>query len=90
MKIERIIRNAIEQEFGDVEILSIKVRPDLDEDGEKVLFVEVVFDGNRKQLDARKTSGLARQVLPQIGDEGFPIFSFIASSELGKTRAETA
>ena len=38
----------------------------------------------------RETSGLARRILPQIGEEEFPVFSFIDKSELGKMKPDPA
>ena len=92
-KVEQILRSVLEQEFENVEILSINITPDLDEFGEKILIVKVVFDGDRRALDARKTSGLARHILPKIGaigEDAFPVFSFIAKSELGNVNPDCA
>jgi len=80
-----IIKSVLEDRFRNVNILSINVMPDIDEHGDQVLFVTVVFDGEKKRLDTKETSSLARRVLPrmeEIGDDRFPIFSFIAKSEL--------
>lgn len=92
-EIEQIIRSVLCEKFSDVEIESIEALPDVDEDGEKVIVVKVVFDGNRKKLDAKKVSGVARSVLPKLeeaGESGFPIMSFIAKSELRKKSPEAA
>jgi hypothetical protein len=92
-KVEQIVRSVLAQEFGNVEILSINITPDFDEDGDSVLIVKVVFDGDKRVLDARKTSGLTRHVLPKIekiGVNAFPVFSFIAKSELGKITPDSA
>jgi hypothetical protein len=91
--IRDIIRTLLESRFDDVEIVSVNVRPDLDTDGDPVLFITIVFDGKKKQLDPRKTSGLVRRLLPKMkeaGEEGFPVFSFIAKSELGKIKPDAA
>lgn len=92
-KVERIVRSVVEQEFENVEVSSIDITRDLDEYGENILLVKVVFDGDRRALDARKTSSLARHILPKIGEIGedaFPVFSFIAKSELGKVNPDRA
>ena len=94
-RIEEIVRSVLKSRFDDLEILSINVTPDFDEDGDKIIVVKVVFDGERKTLNALETSGLVRRILPlmekigEIGETGFPILSFIAKSELGKTKPES-
>ena len=92
-EVKRVVESVLAQEFENIDILSINITSDFDEDGDEILIVKVVFDGDRKTLDSRKTSGLARHVLPEIekiGEKAFPIFSFIAKSELGKIRPESA
>lgn len=91
--ISDMVRRLLHDRFDDVEIVSVDVRPDVDADGDRVLFITVVFDGKRKQLDSQKTSGLARHLLPEMqeaGENGFPIFSFIAKSELAKVKPDAA
>lgn len=93
-KIREIVTAALEELFENVRIVSVYVRPDYDQDGDRVLLVDVVFDASQgNRLDSRKTSGLTRHVLPkmeQAGEEGFPVFSFIADSEMRKDKPETA
>lgn len=92
-QIRDIVLSVLRSRFRDIEIHSIDVTTDLDEDGDKVFVVKVVFDGTGKTLDARETSGLVRRILPkmeEIGETGFPIMSFIAKSELGKAGAGKA
>lgn len=86
-KIENIVRSVLADRFDDVVIHSIDVKPDFDEDGDRILYVEVVFDGVKRSLPAKTTSGLVRSLLPKmeaIGEDRFPVFSFIAKSEIGK------
>lgn len=92
-QVEDVIAAVLEERFGTAKIVSVDVKPDVDEEGERVLFVNVVFNAGKKPLDARETSGLARRVLPkieQLGETGFPVFSFIAQSELGKVASDPA
>ena len=92
-ELKRIVRSVLESRFEDIDIVSINITPDFDEDGDKIIIVKVVFDSDMKKLDARETSGLLRRILPQIediGETGFPILSFIAKSELGKMSPESA
>lgn len=91
--IRKIVESVLRTRFGDVEIVSVDVRPDVDASGDRILLITIVFDAKEKGLDARETSSLARRILPKmqaVGEEGFPVFSFIAKSELGKLKPETA
>ncbi|MCG8356407.1 MAG: hypothetical protein MI920_12620 [Kiloniellales bacterium] len=92
-QIKSIVLSVLESRFKDIEIYSIEVTPDVDEDGDRVFAVKIVFDGSRTTLDARETSSLVRRILPmmeKIGERGFPIMSFIAKSELGKSSPGSA
>lgn len=88
-----VIESVLKERFDDVEIESISIEHDLDEDGDAILLVQVIFDGKKKQLDARKTSGVLRHMLPkmaEIGEYAFPVISFVAKSEIGKTKPAAA
>jgi hypothetical protein len=55
--------------------------------------VEVVFHAEKKRLDARTASQIARRVRAAIDsadDERFPILSFIADSEMKKVKPAAA
>lgn len=87
---KEIIEKVLKDRLDNVEA-SVSVTPSLDEDGDRILLVTVVFEGDSKRLDPRETSGLARRVLPklrEIEEKGFPIFSFVAKSELRKLNPE--
>ncbi|MCR9256964.1 MAG: hypothetical protein NXI16_12830 [Alphaproteobacteria bacterium] len=87
------IASALSDRLPNVEIVAVNVRPELDESGDEVLFINVVFDGKTEQLDAARTSKIVRHIRPMIQEAGisaFPVFSFIAKSELGKLKPEAA
>lgn len=94
--INREVRDAIEavvrERLRDVDIHAIHITPDVDDDGDRLLRVKVVFDAARP-VDARKTSGLVRHIRPRIaelGEEAFPILSFISKAEYRNAKAEAA
>ena len=61
----------------------IALRPDVDEYGGEILVIKAAF--NKDRLGSQRTSGLRRdlrQRLAEAGSEAFPVFSFIAKSEL--------
>ena len=92
--IRGIVREILEERFEGIEILSINIEDDVDADGDRILKVKVVFEAHKRDtLDASRVSGLARKILPklaEIHESGFPIFSFIAKTDLGKMSPEAA
>lgn len=88
-----VVKSVLKSRFHDMDITSIEINPDVDEDGEQVLIVRVIFSAKEKRLDAKEASGLVRRILPkmeEIGEKRFPIFSFIAKSEMGKVNPDSA
>lgn len=92
-KVREAVERVVRERFSDVCIVSISITPDLDEDGERILLIDVVFKADKKHLDSSKTVGLTRHLLPKLheaNEPGFPIFSFIADSEMRKNKTEAA
>ena len=92
-KLTEVIESVLRERFDNVEIESISIESDFDEDGDAILRVKVIFDSGQKQLDAHKSSSVLRYMRPklaEIGEEAFPIISFIAKSEIGKTKPAAA
>ena len=89
-EIAHIIRATIENDFAGVRILDVNVTREEDADGEETLRVEVIFEGPRKDLNARRLSGVVRHVRPrlnEIGEHAFPLFSFISKGDAAGGRA---
>lgn len=79
-----VIEAVLREQFRDVTIETIKVERDTDEDGDDILRVQVIFNGQSKGVDAHKAASLLRYMRPKIakiGEDAFPIVSFIAKSE---------
>lgn len=88
----RIVEAVLKERLDGVDIESIAVESDIDDDGDRLLRVQVVFDGTRKPLDAHKTSGILRYMRPrleEIDEFAFPVISYIAASDLRKAKAAT-
>lgn len=86
-----VITQTLREEFEQIEICDLRVVEDVDVDGDLVLRVKVVFNAERKKLDTTKRLGLLRHLRPklaELGQAGFPVFSFIAASELKGGKAE--
>jgi len=94
-ELKEFVETLLKQKLEGVEISCIEFTRDKDEDGEDVLIITVVFDaGKGSRLDPGKTSGLARRIIPAIrdimGEELFPVLSFISKSELKGHKAAIA
>lgn len=92
-KIKDLVGTVISERFDNMDIVAINVRPDFDDDGDDIITISVIFDGNKRKLDPKKTSSVLRYLLPKIraaGERGFPVMSFIAKSELGSVSPEAA
>ena len=93
-EIKQVVHDYLTASFTDIEVVSISVDRTIDADDDDVLLVKVVFKARtKKRLDPQKTSGLVRHIRPNLADIGetaFPVFSFIADSEMRNIHAETA
>jgi hypothetical protein len=79
--------------FDEIKVVAINVRPATGADGDKVFEVSLVYEGKPKRLAPEKTLGVMRELIDRLtkaGETGFPILSFIAQSDLGKTKPEAA
>jgi|GEM_PF-1315754 len=87
-----IVLADLKQRMGNVDIDDVSVERAVDHDDDDILVIKIVFKAGNRRLDPRKTSGMVRHIRPKmtdIGEDAFPVFSFIADSELRATRAET-
>ena len=83
-RIETLIRSRIEEDFTNVPIVRVDVKPDTDEDGEDILWVRVIFDGQPADLDRRALVNSPRRVFELLASNGiddFPIISFATAAD---------
>lgn len=83
-----LVEEVLHERFEGVEIHSIGVVRDTDEDGDSILRLKVVFDGEKKTLDSRRASSVVRHMLARFAEAGeyaFPVISYIAKSDLRKS-----
>ena len=83
---KQVIQAVLEEIFGDARIGDVHVALDYDKDGDEVLRVKVVFDGTQEQFDARKATSVVRHMRPRlaaVGQQAFPIISYVSKDEMG-------
>ncbi|MCA3555742.1 hypothetical protein [Aestuariivirga sp.] len=91
--IAKVVREALASDFDKVKIIDVRVHDEVGSDGDAVLRVEVIFEGTRKNIDAGKLTGAVRHVRPKlrdIGEDAFPLFSFISKGDWGAGRLKSA
>lgn len=85
-KLQRTIKAVLKDVFGASKIGDIHVVRSFDEDGDHILRVYVVFKGTEDQFDATRASGVVRHMRPRlaaVGEQAFPIISYVSSDEMG-------
>lgn len=84
--VRKVILDTLSADFDSVKIVDVNVQTrSVDEDG-YTLEVQVIFEGKPKDLDASEVSGAVRHVRPklrEIGENAFPLFSFVTKGEAG-------
>ncbi|MCX7646920.1 MAG: hypothetical protein N2Z62_16695 [Rhodobacteraceae bacterium] len=85
------IRDALEevvrQELPASRIRRVEVEEGEDHDGDASLFVTIRFDGEPRDLEVSKLTGLTRRLrsrLSGMGEHRFPYTRFISTSEAGE------
>jgi len=92
-QIGAIVQRFLEETFEGVKIVAVNVRARTDAEGDQVYDIHVIVGPGSRELDPRKLAGLVRRIRPSLeeaGEHGFPVFSFIDQSELGKLKPEFA
>lgn len=91
--LEAAVRDVLDARFPDSTFSDLRLRLDRDDDGEELVFIDVIMAGKGGSLDPHRTAGLARHLIARfesIGETAFPVVSFIAESDLGRSRTEAA
>jgi len=92
-EIGKIVQDVLSQSFDNLEIATVHVREETDDQGDEILRVFVVFNGSQKDKDVSQLSGIVREVRPKLRDSGvtaFPLFSFLSKKDAGTLKLATA
>jgi len=87
--IAAVVKATLSNLFRSVRIVDVEVKVEKDSDGADMLRIFVVLDGQPQNVDAKELLGAVRHVRPklsEIGEESFPLFSFVSSSEFRDAR----
>ncbi len=85
-QVRDIVARTLAERFGPEGLVfdPIIVKPDLDQDGDDILLIKIIFDGDPEQLDPRWTMGIVGRIYPKmkaIPVTAYPITYFIEKSE---------
>ena len=85
-KVRDIVARVLAKRFSPEEFTfdPIVVKPDLDQDGDEILWIQIIFDGDQDNLDPGWTVRMFEFIDPELeklGITAFPITSFIEKSE---------
>ena len=86
--VANIVKWTLDDKFEgyDITFDSIFVQPRTDLDGDEILQMKIVYEGERKLLDPAWTVGLVDCIMPKLEAEGIflakmPVYSFIPTFE---------
>jgi hypothetical protein len=91
--IRRIVTDTLSSRFDRIRIVDVRIREDVDSDGDELLRIDVIFDGAPKDLDARKLSGAVRHLRPKldaIHESAFPLLTFISKADAHRSKLVSA
>ena len=84
-KVEKMIKALVTERLPFVRVMDVKVKPDVDIDGEPILMVSIIHDapGGRTGDKTYGFRTVLHKSLIEMGCPGFPITSFIWHEEYG-------
>ncbi len=92
-KIREIVRDVLTERLPKIRILSVNVHDAHTDDSGGILEVSVVFEAPRDDFNPELIPDCLDVIVERLeesDDTRFPILSFIAKSDLGKTKPEAA
>ena len=87
-RVARIVREVLRQQFDGLRLVSVEVEEGRDAGGDPVLEVIVVYEPGDRALDVARVVGFVRHLRPalaEIGEERFPVVSYIPADEFAET-----
>jgi hypothetical protein len=82
--VKSVIMDTLQRDFHHTKIVDVLTRPDVDRDGDPLLIIEVIYEGmpGRDDLSAMTGAiGHIRPALMSLGEDAFPLISFISKSD---------
>lgn len=83
-----VVRDVLRRQFDELRVARIAVEEGYDADGDPVLDIAVVYEPDGGKPDIAKVVGFVRHLRPelsQIGENRFPVISYIPVDEYAET-----
>lgn len=87
-KIAKVVKETVAPEIEPVRILDVRAFLGHDADGDEIIRVKILYDGNPKDFDPKKTIGIIRKLRPKLlasaNESAFPVISYISITDNGR------
>lgn len=91
--VKQAVKETFSRLFNHVHVSEVRIREDIDSDGDEVLRIDVIFDGTSNDLDPKKLAGFVAHLRPrleQMQETALPLLYFISSAELNRNKRASA
>jgi hypothetical protein len=92
-RVASVVGKTLSRDFESIDIVAVHVTEDLDRDGQEMLRIEVVFEGDLRGDDALRVAGAARRlrpVLEEIDTDLYPLLSFVSKVDYDRGHRRSA
>jgi hypothetical protein len=87
-KIAKVVKDTVAPEIEPVRILDVRAFLGHDADGDEIIWVKILYDGETNNFDPKKTIGIVRKLRPKLlssaNESAFPVISYISSTDNGR------
>ena len=88
-EMRKIVEAAFKDRFGDIELVSVNVKPGVGYYDDPVVDIKIIYDGKVEQLDGEGLLHVNHEVHTKFDADleaypGWPLLHFIAKSDIGK------
>lgn len=87
--LEKAIYELLSERFEESAILGVRIKDDVDVDGDRVLRIMIVLAGGRS-FDGKQMVGFVRHLRSRMSGNAFPIVSFVSKEDADKLTGEAA
>ena len=88
-QVREIAETAFRSRFGDIDIVSVNVKPGFDHHDDPMLDVKIIYDGTVEQLIGPDMLKVRTEIVSKVwwdveDSPGWPYIHFIAKSDIGQ------
>ncbi len=83
-RVYEIVKTSVAARVPEAHIVTVDITEDVDFEDDPILEIRVVYETENQRLDAKKLSGLIRELrleLFDLGEDRFPILGFVSAQE---------